>query len=69
MKKLKKQVRGTFTFDKGIVSVTDPCYSDDVFQIGIHIQEISSHPRCQCHRQENDKHEHYQTAQYCQCDQ
>ena len=30
MKKLKKQVRGTFTFDKGIVSVTDPCYSDDV---------------------------------------
>ena len=31
MKKLKKQVRGTFTFDKGIVSVTDPCYSDDVW--------------------------------------
>ena len=40
-----------------------------IFQIGIHIQEISSHPRCQCHRQENDKHEHYQTAQYRQCDQ
>ena len=31
MKKLKKQVRGTFTFDKGIVSVTDPCYNDDIW--------------------------------------